>query len=320
MIRRHWKKILGGILASVIAFALFGVPYLMARLVTRAGTRPMDMRLTSAPTDFGVDFEDVTFSSSDGVELSGWYLGGGDGGLTIACGHGLFRSRREVLDRAVFFRRLGFDTLVFDFRRHGTSATREKVTLGYDERLDFLGAVDFLKRAHPDKSVAVYGVSMGAAAALLAARASDDVSAVMADSSFLSIDHTVEHHVELLFGLPRFPFASTLLFFFQQQAGFDAEDFDLEKAAEALGDRPLLVVAGESDQRMPAALQRRLFDASSSPSSRFRSFPDAGHGAAYRTHPDAYEKMLVEFLEEAGFATRPESRGPEEEDSSPESR
>lgn len=260
----------------------------------------MDLGLTSSPADYGLAFEEVAFPSTDGVPLSGWYLPGGSRHAVVACGHGLFRSRREVLDRAAFFRQQGYDTLVFDFRRHGASAG-ERVTLGYQERLDFEGAVEFLEKRRPGAPVVLYGVSMGAGAAILAARESKGVAAVVADSPFLNIEHTVSHHVKLLFRLPRFPFASALLWFLEIRGGFDRDEFDLEAAAGELGDRPLLVIAGGGDERMPPDLQKRVAEAAKSPLSRFVVFPGAGHGAAYRVATSAYQSALVSFLEGAGL-------------------
>ena len=121
----------------------------------------------------------------------------------------------------------------------------------------------------------------------------------VADSPFLNIEHTVMHHLDLLFGLPRFPFGSSLLLAIELSAGFDRDDFDLEKAVARMGERPVLIVAGEEDRRMSVALQERVFKASVSDASRFRSFPDARHGAAYRMHADAYEAMLMDFVEDA---------------------
>jgi hypothetical protein len=283
------------LLAGILLFAVVGLPYLLTVLITRAGTRPMDLDSTESPADYGIEFEEVTFPSRDGVTISGWFLGGGSKDKVIACGHGLFRSRREVLDRAAFFRKLGYDTLVFDFRRHGRSGG-ERVTLGYQERLDFEGAIGFIRERRPGAPVVLYGVSMGAAAALLAARETPAVAAVVADSSFLNIEHTVVHHVKLIFGLPRFPIASELLWFLEKRGGFDRRDFDLEAAVAAMGGRPVMVVAGEEDRRMPLALQRRLFEASSSPKSRFLPLAGAGHGSAFRVAPEEFQPALVDFL------------------------
>jgi pimeloyl-ACP methyl ester carboxylesterase len=298
-VSKRWKRILLGFVAALLLFVTVGVPYLLAVLVTKTGTRPMDLELTSSPADYGLSFEEVTFPSTDGVAISGWFLSGGTRNAVVACGHGLFRSRQEVLDRAVFFRQQGYDTLVFDFRRHGKSAG-ERVTLGYQERRDFEGAVEFLRKTRPEAPVVLYGVSMGAGAALLAARETPAVAAIIADSPFLNIEHTVVHHVDLIFGLPRF-FASELLWFLEMRGGFDREDFDLEAAAAALGERPLLVIAGSEDQRMPPDLQKRVADASKSPLSRFVSIEGAGHGAAYRVATEVYQREILSFLERAGL-------------------
>lgn len=300
---RHWKKIVLGLVIVAVLVVTVGLPYAMARLVTRAGTRPMDLALTSTPADYGLEYEEVKFTSTDGVSLSGWYLGGAGSDVAIACGHGLFRSRREVLDRAAFFRKLGYDTLVFDFRRHGDSEG-ETVTLGFHEQKDFLGAVDFLQEQKHGRKIVLYGVSMGAVAALLAAVQSTEIAAVIADSPFSSIEFTVVHHLKLLFGLPRFPIGVALLFFLESEGDFDREVFDLERAVTALGDRPVLIVAGEEDERMPAPRQRQLYEASINEHSRFRSFPLAGHGAAYRVDPEGYETMLKEFLAATGLTVR----------------
>jgi pimeloyl-ACP methyl ester carboxylesterase len=284
----------------LLLLAAVGLPYLLAVLLTRAGTRPMDLELTSTPADYGLTFEEVRFETSDGASISGWFLPGGSREAMVACGHGLFRSRREVLDRAVFFRKAGYDTLLIDFRRHGESGG-EGVTLGFQERHDFEAAVEFLRSKRPSSPVILYGVSMGASAALLAARETPAVRAVIADSPFLSIEDTVVHHVKTLFRLPRFPFASVLLWSLEARGGFDRKDFDLEAAARDLNDRPLLVIAGAEDQRMPPMLQKRVSEASKSPLSRFVVIEGAGHGAAYRVAPAVYEREVLSFLERAGL-------------------
>ncbi|MFQ5790676.1 MAG: alpha/beta hydrolase [Acidobacteriota bacterium] len=296
--RRLVRALKWAFLAAIVvllAFVFLVAPYALAHLITSAGTRPMDLRLTSTPADFDLEFEEVSFSSRDGVGLQGWYMGGGHRGISVACGHGLFRSRREVLDRAAFLRKAGFNVLAFDFRRHGKSGG-ERVTLGYKERLDVEGAVDLLKARSPEDAIALYGVSMGAAAALLAAAEMPGVRSVVADSCFLSLEHTVSHHLKLIFGLPSFPLADEIQFFIERRGGFRGEEFDLERAVRLIGKRPLLFVAGSRDKRMPVELQRRLYRVASDPKSRFVVIEGATHGAAYRTDPEHYQRALLDFL------------------------
>ena len=152
-------------------------------------------------------------------------------------------------------------------------------------------------------ALAAFGVSMGAAASLLAAAERKDVRAVIADSSFHSIEDTVTHHVKLFFRLPKFPLGYELLFHLSRRGGFRTEDFDVEKAVRALGERPVLFVAGGRDVRMPPATQRRLYAASASPLSRFVLIDGAEHGAGFHVDPDTYRREVLSFLEAAFVPT-----------------
>jgi pimeloyl-ACP methyl ester carboxylesterase len=88
------------------------------------------------------------------------------------------------------------------------------------------------------------------------------------------------------------------LFFIEWLGGFSRDSLDVEKAVERLGDTPVLFIAGREDRRMPPEIQERLYLASKSPRTRFVIFDGASHGAAYRTDPELYQKLLIEFMEE----------------------
>src|SRR5438309_11510022 len=101
--RPRWRRILKRVVITLIVLAValvFGVfPWGLAALVTGAGTRPMDRKLTQTPADFRAQFKDVEFRTSDGVNLSGWLVPSGGKHATIVYSHGLFRSRRELVER-----------------------------------------------------------------------------------------------------------------------------------------------------------------------------------------------------------------------------
>jgi len=187
--------------------------------------------------------------------------------------------------------------LLFDFRRHGESGG-DRTSIGFKERLDVRGAVSLVKEKSPRDRVVLYGVSMGAAAVLMAAAETDEVEAVIADSCFLSLENVVVHHLKLFFGLPRFPFGDELLFFIERLAGFRREELDLERAVTRIGNRPILFVAGGADRRIPVDVQQQLYRAARSPLSRFVIVEGATHGAAYRTNTELYQRVLTDFLEE----------------------
>src|ERR1041385_4319328 len=89
---RRWWRILKRLLIVVIVLLLvliYGVlPYGFARLVTSAGTRPLDKALTNTPATYGATFQDVEFQTADGVKISGWLLPSRDKRTTIIFSHG----------------------------------------------------------------------------------------------------------------------------------------------------------------------------------------------------------------------------------------
>jgi pimeloyl-ACP methyl ester carboxylesterase len=303
---RRWWRILKWTLIVVIVIAVilvYGVfPFLIAGFVARAGTRPMDRKLTETPATYGAPYRDVEFQTSDGVTIRGWLLASGDKHVTIVYSHGLFRSRRELLERATDLWKRGYGALLYDSRNHGDSG-HAKVTLGYDERLDAEAAVRFLhEQERSEDRIVLYGISMGAAAVLLAAAESPgDVSAVIADSSFLSFDDTTAHHVNLLH-LPAFPLANELRFFIEKRASFDGNNLNEVDAVQRLGQMPAMFIAAARDRRMPPEIAQRLYHESKSPKKALLIVDGPGadiHGHAYQADPTRYIEEVSKFLESA---------------------
>lgn len=301
---RRWLRILKRVVITlliIVVILVFGVfPYWLSSVVAGAGTRPMDRQLTSTPSDLGAQFKDIEFQTSDGVKISGWLLPSRDKQTTIVYSHGLFRSRRELLDRAVDLWKLGYGALLYDARSHGESG-KARVSMGYWERLDAEAAVKFLREASQTRDrIVLFGISMGAAAALLAAAETPEVAAVIADSSFLSLDDTIDHHVRLFLHLPAFPMANEFTFFFERKAGFDASKLNALDAVTRIGDRPILFIAAANDRRMPPAIARALFDASESSKKDLLVVDGPGseiHAHAYQANPNVYIERVARFLE-----------------------
>lgn len=271
-------------------------PLLVSWLVVTASTRPQDRLAVETPLDYGRKFTDVEFTSTDGVVLRGWWMRGDEDRPTVIGGHGLFRSRREVLERSCKFNEEGYPVLIFDFRNHGQSDD-EKVSLGLKERLDFLGAYEFLKQTKGKKRFVFMGVSMGAVAAIHAAvDCQQDLDGVIADSPFQNLKETVAQHTGLLLNLPSFPFVDVFVWNLARTNGISADDLDTVKAFERVPGLATLLIYGGEDRRMPPATARRIFDSITDPKKRLVIFESARHGAAYRSNPKRYMKASLDFL------------------------
>ena len=296
-----WRIFKGTLFSLVLflpVFVFLITPMILSYWVSNMGTRPPERRLTDTPADYGNDFTDVEFPSRDGLMLRGWLMRGEATKPTIIFGHGLFRSRREGLERGSALNKRGLSVLLFDLRNHGESDGRF-TSLGFLERLDVLGAYDFLKEKRERRRFVLLGVSMGAVAIIHAADAfQQDLEAIIADSPFQSLNETVAHHTGML-ALPSFPFADLFVWNFTRITQSSAEDLNTLEALGRLDEIPVLLIYGKKDRRLPPSGIQNIFDSIPSAKKKLLLFEDAFHGAAYRINPELYVEKVVEFLEGA---------------------
>jgi fermentation-respiration switch protein FrsA (DUF1100 family) len=283
--------------ALVVVFFLVVVPWFFTSRITYGRYHFRDPNDGKTPESYHLAFRWIEFTSPDGILLKGWYIPAeGTARGTIVYCHGLNRTRIEMLPDAVFGHSLGYDGLLFDFRHAGASGGAI-TTLGYQERLDVEGAVHYaLQSEHAARPVVVWGVSMGAAAALMAAADSPDIAAVISDSSFDSMLATMRHHLRLFFHLPGFPIADEVGYWVAWRGHFRPSDFNVVKAVERIGDRPILFIALSGDRRMPPAIAEKLYAHARSPLKKLVILPGHRHGEGFNQAREPYEKAVREFL------------------------
>lgn len=295
--RRIIRNILLILLAVAALFFFVVVPWFLSGIVTQRRFHFHDRNDGNTPKSYGLDYQSIEFRSSDGISLKGWYVPAGPNarGTIIYC-HGLNRTRIEMLPMEVYGHGLGYNGLLFDFRHSGESGGNIG-TLGYQERLDAVAAVRYaLDRETAEHPVVLWGVSMGASAALMAAAETQDVAGIISDSSFLSYSHVIAHHAWLFFHLPAFPIVDEVIYWSAWRGGFWPSDFDLRKAVERINPRPILFIAVEGDRRITPAVARELYSHSTSPGKAILVVPGHRHGEGFTSGNEAYEQAVKNFL------------------------
>ena len=302
MRKRVWMK--RAALAVALGFVLFvfgWVPWFLAGIATtrrfhfpdkeNAGLTPASLQLAS---------EDVEFRSSDGVALEGWWVGAPGAKGTVVMVHGLNRSRIEMVRRAPFVHRAGWNAFLFDLRHHGASGG-QATTFGMKEKDDVRAAVRLARERSPGP-VVVWGVSLGGASVVFAAAEDADVAGVICDSSFRSVDDTVRHHLQLFRGfrwwlriVPSWPVAELAVYWMGRRGGFDPAAADVHAAAARLKGRPALFVANSDDRRMPKEIAFDL-QAAAGPGAELLIVPGKSHGGAWRDGTAAYEAAAAAVL------------------------
>src|SRR5499426_627768 len=156
-------------LVLLVALILFVVlPVGASFLITNSRFR-FPERGPKTPESVGLSVDDAEFESSDGVPLGGWWNPGDASMPVIIFVHGLNRSRLELLERAAESNRRGYGVLLFDLRNHGESG-RAYTTIGVHESRDVCAARKYVTEQAPSRPQVLWGVSMGASSALLAAQ------------------------------------------------------------------------------------------------------------------------------------------------------
>jgi uncharacterized protein len=313
---RPWiKRLLLGA-AGAVALLVFGaLPYLLASQITSRRFNYRDRENGGlTPASFQLPFEEVAFPTADGIPLQGWWVPAKDPAGTVVLVHGLNRSRIEMIRKVPFLHRLGWNALLFDQRGHGASGGSVR-SLGYHEKGDVHAAVRRARERAPGP-VAVWGVSLGAAAATLAAAEDDNVAAVVSDSSYRSLRDTARHHLRLFRGfrwylrvVPSWPLSDEVVFWVGRKGAFDPDALDVRAAAAHLSGRPVLFVCNTGDRRMPPEIAFEL-KAAAGPRARVLVVPGTSHGGAWREGTAAYEHAVAEILGEAvgGGAVRVAAR------------
>lgn len=290
-------RVSAGALAALLVLAAVSSAILSYEAADRLIHPPRELRWVT-PDFRGLDFERVTFESTDGLQLLGWWMPAQQPVGTVVFLHGYGASKAQSLAVAPFLVRAHFNVLAFDFRSHGESAGTY-TSVGLDEAKDVRGAVAYLaSRGDVDaQRLALFGWSMGAAAALNAAEELPDVRAIVADSSFARLSDVVAENLDAFTGLPRFPFVPLIVLFASHMTGHGpGENAPAERAASF--QRPMLVIQGEEDgiAREEAGIQ---LAAAAGEWADLWIVPKAGHVDARRADPREYEQRVVTFLKGA---------------------
>ena len=101
-------------------------------------------------------------------------------------GYGNSRYLDYVQTRAEMLVSLGYNVLSLDLSDNGGKSVEDgRISMGYDEHSDVLGAYDYLlTQGYQPERIALVGKSMGAATSLLTAQAQPSLKIIWADSPF----------------------------------------------------------------------------------------------------------------------------------------
>lgn len=253
------------------------------------------VEITDTPTDLGLAFEEVQFTTSDGIELEGWFIpGDSDVGIVMASGY--TDSMSTVLKYAPFLNQAGYNLLLFHPRGYAKRNCEKPVyAYGAFQAEDIEAGIEFM-RQRGSKRIALFGHSNGAVATLFVAsrHPNPEVFAVVVDSAFANLKLASES--------PEFqdPLLDTLFPLFMEVAHWRL-GFDMFGRTNVLKNidqvSHVFFIHGTGDQTIAYYNSELLYAHAQEPKELWLlDGPD--HVKSYDANPDLYAQKVLSFLEQ----------------------
>ena len=207
---------------------------------------PGAVQETANPSHYLLPSLEVTVPAGK-KDLPGWWIPGlkSAPGIILAPGYGM--SRSDALSLAAALHEAGFNLLVYTPRG---STEKSASTLGLRETADMLEAIK-LVQGRPESNrerLGIWGVDVGANAALRAAAECKEVRAIIADSAFESVADFLGYKIAEDFGVDSriLQLGTYQIFRLAHIAGGAFKGGALDP--QALSDRTILFIKGENRQ------------------------------------------------------------------------
>ena len=281
--RRYARRLLIGVVGAVVGFELIA-PIGFSFGVTHKA------RSHVSAVELGRPYEDVSFTTSDGLRLSGWYVPSQNGASVIA-----FPGRSGPVQHARMLVRHGYGVLLFDRRGEGESDGDGNV-YGWGGDKDINAAISFLQSrpdVHGDR-IGGLGLSVGGELMLETAAESPSLKAVVSEGAgFRSIREASDLPGAAKLLLPQNVALTATTAVFANEG----PPPNLEELVPRIAPRPIFLIFATHGQG-GEELNRAYFEAAGEPKTLWE-VPDASHTGAIDVRPGEYERRVVAFFDSA---------------------
>ncbi len=296
---KRWQKVAGTVVGSVLVILFVGLMVVSRSQAHDLVTNPIGERgdIDQTPADYGLVYEDVSVTTPDGLKLVGWYIPSQNGAVIMAQ-RGYKGNRTGLLEEAAMLNKHGYGVLLTTVRAHDLS-DGEVISFGANEMQDLEAWYQSLlgrDEVDPDR-IGILGNSMGGSLAIQYAAQNENIQATVVHSAFSSLDDTVATSIEFFTGLPAFPFAPAIVFWSEQELGFDSSEVSAKTWIHQLSPRPVLLLQGGADTVISAESGQLLYDAAREPKELWFE-PELGHTAFDTELPEQFEIRGVGFFDQ----------------------
>jgi dienelactone hydrolase len=285
--RLWWRYARRSLFAVATVFAVFAVlfPFALAYVVTHT------LRAEVPKADLEAAYENVEFTTSDGLTLKGWYIPSENRAAVIVS-----PGRSGTQNEAKMLARHGYGALLFDRRGEGESEGDPNV-LGWQGERDIHAAVAFLQgRPEVDRErIGGIGLSVGGEMMIEAAAESAALKAIVSEGASgrsvrdilanpdMSWQEVIGNSVAT---------AATAVF------TNNLPPADLRSRVPRIAPRAVFFIYGEHGQPVEEPASKAFYEDAGG-RKEIWEVPEAGHVGGLEARPAAYERRVIGFFDDA---------------------
>jgi uncharacterized protein len=281
---RYLRRTLIGV-AGLIVSIVFVYP-----LVSSYGQTHIGRAVVPDP-ELGANFEDVSFTTDDGLELHGWYVPSKNRAAVIA-----FPGRKGPQRQTRMLVRHGYGVLLFDRRGEGDSEG-DPNAVGWNGDRDIKAAIAVL-RERPDVDrdrIGGIGLSVGGELMLETAAETDALKAVVSEGAGIrSVREASESSWEQKWlAVPIWGGITVATAVFSD----DAPPPNLNDVVERIAPRPVFFIYSAHGQG-GEDLSQDFYESAAEPKDVWK-VAEGGHVGGAEARPRDYERRVIAFFDEA---------------------
>jgi alpha/beta superfamily hydrolase len=251
------------------------------------------------------NYQAVEIPVEENVVLSAWWISPTvANGKNVIVTHGIGTSRRDfnaLLPTSMLVKN-GFHVLLVDSRDTGESTcTDGRHSAGQEESTDFAAVADWLieNKGLEASSLGMFGVSGGAVATSLLPAKTENISAFAMEGTIFDFNAAATREVEFQ-GFPGFLWQLALISA-QLFHGVNLTETSVMEGIEAAGQRPMLILHGDRDQRLDYQSSVDFYNYAKSVGSDIvlETFQGSDHTEGMLSETDRYATVLASFFDKA---------------------
>lgn len=242
-----------------------------------------------------VSKEQLLIDSPNGYKLNTVFFKPHDTDQTVIICHGVTENKVNSVKYARLFEKLGFNSVIYDHRRHGESGGKT-TSFGFYEKSDLQAIVQFIRNEIGDKALlGIHGESMGAATTILyAGTYEDQADFFIVDCPFSDFSEQALHVLRIEKPLQRTMLLRIANLFLKVRDGYTLNLVSPREVIEHI-DKPMLFIHSLEDDFILPYMTKELFEAKQG-AKMLKLFDKGAHAKSFNDNPLQYELTVKEFL------------------------